>query len=99
MANINVDIEKMRESGKDLQNLSIEFISLINDFYNRINKIPTITKEWIGPTASNYVKVCLAEKENYLKYGNSLKQLGGVLVDYSYKLDDRVKSTEEDLDD
>ena len=99
MSTINVNIEKIKESGKDIKELSFEFINLIDDFYNRINLISTKTNEWIGSSSVEFIRWCMLEKSSYIKYGNSLKELGESLVKYSEELVDRKKDSEEKYND
>lgn len=95
MATINVDIEKVKESGINLKDLSLEFINLINDFYNRINLIPNKTAEWTGKSSNEFVRLCLLEKSSYIKYGTSLKELGECLIKYSEELEKIKRDGEE----
>ena len=97
MANLNVETNKIREAGSTIVDLSFDFIRLVNDFYNRINVIPSITNEWVGHESVNYVKMCMSEKENYFRYANSLKTLGNCLLEFSDKLDELAKEVEDDL--
>lgn len=91
MANIKIESKKIKDAGKDIVELSYDFINLVNSFYNRIGKIPTATHEWVGEESLTYVKMCLSEKEDYLKFADSLKSLGNSLVDFSDKVEERTK--------
>lgn len=95
MSTINVNIEKIKDSGQDIKNLSFEFNNLINGFYNRINLIPIKTNEWIGKNSKEFVRLCMLEKGTYIKYGNSLKELGESLIKYSEELEGIKKDSEE----
>lgn len=95
MSTINVNIEKVKESGKDLKELSFEFNNLINDFYNRINLIPVKTNEWTGKSSTEFVRLCMLERGTYIKYGNNLKELGESLIKYSEELEGIKKDSEE----
>ena len=97
MANIKVDTKKIKNAGNDIKDLSYEFINLINSFYSRINKIPTATHEWVGDESLTYVKMCMSEKENYLRFADSLKSLGNNLVDFSDKIDDTIREVNDEL--
>lgn len=96
MSTINVDIEKVKESGQDIKDLAFDFIELINEFYNRINMIPTKSNEWIGNSSKEFVNLCMLEKSNYIKYGNAIKELGICLINFSEELENRKKDSEDE---
>lgn len=97
MSTINVDIEKIKESGQDIEDLAFDFIELINKFYNRINMIPTKSNEWVGNSSKEFVRLCMLEKSNYIMYGNAIKELGVSLINYSEKLENRKKDSEGEM--
>lgn len=95
--NIDIDTKKIKEAGNNIVNLSFELIEILNNFYRRIDEIPIKTREWVGSKAIDYTKLCDIEKEEYMKYINSLKLLGNSLVTYSENLDNIAKKVEEEL--
>lgn len=97
MISVNIDTVKIKEAGKDIKELSFELLNLINDFYGRINNIPTKTREWVGKESVSFVQLCMSEKEEYLRFINSLKLLGESLIVYSDSLEGRVRGVENEL--
>ncbi len=95
--NFNTDTVKLREAGTNIVDLSFELLELINNFYERINNIPTKTREWVGKEALNYSRLCISEKEEYLKYINSLKLIGENLISLANQLENRTNLVEEEL--
>lgn len=94
---INVDTQKIKQSGNEIIELSFELIEIINSFYGRINNIPTKTREWVGKESEYYSQLCQNEKIEYIKFFNSIRQLGESLVTYSNNLEERANSVEGEL--
>lgn len=97
VVDLNIDTQKIKKAGVEIIELSFEAIEIINSFYTRINNIPTKTREWVGKESEYYSYLCLNEKEQYIKFLNSLKSLGESLITYSNDLEGRANSVEGEL--
>ena len=97
MTQINVDIEKVKNAGKDIISLSSALTNMVDNFYSRISDIPEKTKEWVGVESEKYVQLCLREQEVYINLFNSLSLLGESLVSYSEDLEAMVNSMDDVL--
>jgi len=95
--NINTDTKKIEEAGMNIVDLSFELLDIINGFYERISNVPIKTREWVGKEAISYTKLCVSEKEEYVKLINSLKIIGESLINFSNNLENRVSSMEDEL--
>ncbi len=90
---INVDTKKVRDCGKDMMVAADSYKSNINNLFNRINGVPTRTKEWIGQASLNYSLKVAKEKHAYDQYGKCLNALGEELVNYASELEKAVNLT------
>lgn len=88
MVKIDDDTIKLRTSGETIIKLANEYEETIEDFFRRIQNIPTTTKEWLGISAEKFVSISLLEKPNYIEYGKSLKELGQTLIYYANEVDE-----------
>ena len=80
MIDINYDTAKISALGENLIKLSEDYISLVTSLQARIQKMPNITKEWVGPAAERFVAVVNVEMNNYIELGQALSTYGPSLL-------------------
>lgn len=97
IVNLNTDTKKLKEAGTNIVDLSFELLDVINSFYDRIGNIPTKTREWVGKESLSYTKLCISEKDEYVKFINSLKLVGENLILFSNDFENRINAVEEEL--
>ncbi len=94
MIDLNINTNKLRECGQDIIQLEKEYVQLINELFNRIEQVPTVTEEWLGVSSLRYSKQVGTEKEPYLLYGQELKRIGDFLVQLADDTETIVNKTE-----
>ena len=92
MATINVDTVKLKECGKDIMTISTEIGNELENLFERIAQMPTVTKEWVGQGAIAYAQKAQAEKIQYMQLKDTLYNYGKYLVDCSNKIDTEVNN-------
>ena len=92
MAYIECDTEKMRENGTKIQNLASELNEIINEYYKRIENMPTVTGEWIGDSAEKFVSYVISSKRSTVNFCNSLNSYGKYFVDSAEAIERTTKN-------
>lgn len=95
--NLNIDTKKINEAGTNIVDLSFDLLDIINNFYERINNIPTKTGEWVGKESVYFASLCMVEKEEYVKFISSLKAFGENLISFATNIDNQVNCVENEL--
>ena len=67
MGNLNVDTNKLRESGQDIIDLTRELSEEFEAFFSRVTNMSTRTLEWVGPSSEQFIKRTNIEKIQYIK--------------------------------
>lgn len=91
MTDLNIDTAKLKEAGKDIINLSMELNSNINDLFDRLVKIPTVSLEWVGAGAMEFSRIANAEKIDYINLKNCLYNYGKFLVDTAEDMERTIR--------
>lgn len=95
MANIEINTTKLRECGQDTVRLATEYVEIINDLFQRMYQVPTVTEEWVGTSSTNYANLVIQDKDQYIQYGNMLKKYGNSLINYADSVDEAIRNTRE----
>lgn len=98
MANINMDTVKMRENGKDIMQLTSDLNELLINLYKRIELMPSTTLEWTGNSAFEFVRRLNVEKTEYFKMKDILYKYGKALVDSAEEVENKITSSEREID-
>ncbi len=67
-----IDTELIGNSLKEARNLESELRDEINKLFDRFEKIPTETGEWIGPKAQEYFDIISEDKKQYTDFCDSI---------------------------
>jgi hypothetical protein len=77
VSKINVDSSKLKDTGKEIVTLGLEYTEIINTIFDRINAYSK-SDIWVGPSAENYISLVNTEKSQYDfadDYENSISSL------------------------
>ncbi len=90
MEEIKVDTKRIRECGDDILKLVEELKLTYNEMFTRFEKIPTETREWVGPTAEKYSAAVLGNKPTYMNFAKDLYKYGEYLINCANAYDEIV---------
>ena len=94
MANIKVyiDTNKLRNNGNQIKRLANELNTILDTMFNRIEKMPTSTKEWTGNSALKFANIAKRDKAQYYELKREIEKYGTFLCDSASKLENRVRN-------
>ena len=92
MAEINLDIAKYKAYAQDVKKNTDDFNKLINNFYKRIQGIPTKTGEWYGVSALKFTEAIIPEIEECNEFIERLYSFGNLMIEFSEKMADVEKN-------
>ena len=92
MAEITVNTADMRERGKMISDLTNELRVRIDSFFDRLEKVPTVTKEWTGPAALRYSELAKNDKNEYVTFKDELMSEGMFLVSQADAIEQEINS-------
>lgn len=87
---VNINTKRLRECGNDILKLVEELRDTYCSLFDRIDKIPTTTKEWVGESSEKFVTLVRKDKINYINYINDLKKYGNYLIESANSLDQLI---------
>lgn len=91
MANVNVDTSKLREAGNEIIKLSSELNDNVNGLFERLAKMPVVTREWVGESATEFARLANIDKINYQNLRNSVYNYGRFLIISADQLERAIK--------
>ena len=94
MTEFQMDTIKLKECGKDIINLTQELNEALTTLFTRIDNMPTVTGEWVGDSANEFVRILNIEKKDYIALKNNLADYGKLLLNTSEKLELCVNNNE-----
>lgn len=87
MGSLNVDTNKLRESGQDIIDLTRELSEEFEALFSRITNMSTRTLEWVGPSSEQFIKRTNMEKIQYTKIVQTLNKYGKMLTEVATQYD------------
>ena len=90
MAEIKVDTQKMRDTGTEIMEISIQLNQEFQTLYDRLANMPYQTKEWTGLAAVEFAKAAKGEKCQCFQLKESIYKLGKHLVDEAEFLEKEI---------
>jgi len=87
---IKVDTQRMRECGTNMIKLAGTYRDVMNELFERIEKMPTVTKEWMGIGAREFVKNVNDGKPQYQELGEAIEKYGKHLLETADSMDAAV---------
>lgn len=85
---MRIDTTKMRNRGEEIIRLANLINISVTNYYNLVKSIPN--EAWVGNAADRYVSSILKNKDDSYDLIKSLKAEGNLLIDFSYKLDNKI---------
>lgn len=97
MAYIESDFELLSENGRDIVDYSAELQVLVNNYFNRLNRIP-VTGEMYGTNANLFSEATERERNDYIKFIESIKDIGYQMMEISSIMEEEIRKNEKDLE-
>ncbi len=91
---VELDSSNLYENGKRILELVNELENNIDYIFNRMDGMPTITGEWQGKAAMNFLKNARKDKKQYNNLINVLRSYGNSLVNQAEKINNCTKKVE-----
>lgn len=91
MIYVKHDTNKIKECGQEIISLANQYENLINEIFERLNNID---EAWRGDDANKFINEIKSEENQYIRFGNSLKQYGTALTEVSENVKKTVKETD-----
>ena len=85
-----IDTDKMYDVGNEIVNLATEYELEITRLFKRLNNVPYITKEWVGNQAEKYISIVALDKNEYMDFGEAIKEYGKSLKKCSQMLNEEI---------
>lgn len=76
---IEIDTDILKENGKNLENLAVDYFTINNKVFSRITNVPTVTGEWVGESAKRFASSAAVDKSQYVKFYGITHQYGTYL--------------------
>lgn len=96
MENRKVDTDKLRSIAKDIDLLVNDCKIEINNVYNRINNMPSTTREWVGNTANDYARLVMLEKKGAMNTMDDVKKYSTTLKNIASEVDRIIAKAKEE---
>jgi hypothetical protein len=90
MAITYANLDELHSISKEIVQLANDFDYEINGLFKRISQMPTVTREWVGPTANMYVSKALKDKVQYNTFASDLKNLGFEIESNAYNIQECI---------
>lgn len=97
MTEMEIDTVKMRDCGKDIISLTGELNITIEAMFNRLSNMPINTKEWVGNSSLEFVRIANLDKIQYLELKKALYQYGKYLIDCADYLEKTINEVRRDI--
>ena len=93
MSAIEIDTNKVDDICKQLNITLKNFEEVINNYYNRINKVNSETNEWYGKSADRFVE--LVNNEKNLKVLPTIDEIRLLINELQFESDEFKKKSKE----
>jgi len=80
MIDINYDTVRIRELGNNIIKLSQDYALLMSSLQSRLEKVPTNSKEWVGPAAEKFIAITNSELSSYSELSELIATYGSSLL-------------------
>jgi hypothetical protein len=94
----NCDTEKLLQTSKDIDTLLTEYENDINDFFELLNFRKQDQSAWTGNNAKKYTDVVTLDKQEYLSFGEGIKDISKGYRDFANDLETTIKENEDDCE-
>ena len=96
MSDFKCDSDRLAEDGKKIVNIINSYQKNVNEFFMELQNL-TVNQVWNGDDAETYVQLIGADKQDFVDYGNGIKELGNEMIDFADSLDRKVITSEREF--
>lgn len=75
-----VDTNNALEITDDIKKSIADLEYEINKMFDRLENVPTDTKEWVGASSIKYFSIVAQDRDKYLRFVKSLKDINNEVV-------------------
>ncbi len=72
---------EMKNVSAEIQGLAVDYQTKISQLYTKFSNMTSVTKEWTGNKACEYVRYVLLDKPDMLAVGNQIKAFAKIISD------------------
>ena len=87
------DTKLMKDKGNEIIKLSIEYNSIITNFFKKMTNFPYDTNEWIGSPAELYAEQVSLDKQQYIDFADAIKAFGNKVINAAESIDTCIKTS------
>mgnify|MGYP002522107006 CR=1 FL=1 len=84
---MRVDTTEMKSIASEINQLAVQYQTKISQMYNKFSQMPTVTKEWTGNRAQEYVSYVMLDKTDMMLVGDKIKDFSRAIVDAANKME------------
>lgn len=77
---MKANTDEMKNIASEINSLAVEYQTLITNLYNKFANMPTVTREWTGNKASEYVKYVMLDKSDLISIGSRIKDFSKIII-------------------
>ena len=85
MSDFKCDSDRLADDGKKIINIINNYQKNVNDFFMELQNL-TVNQVWNGNDAELYVRTVSSDKQEFVDYGNGIKELGNEMIDFADSL-------------
>ena len=75
-----VDTNNALEITDDIKKSIVDLEYEINKMFDRLENVPTDTKEWVGASSVKYFSIVAQDRDKYLRFVKSLEDINNEVV-------------------
>lgn len=84
---MKVDTVEMKSIAGEINQLAVQYQTKISQMYNKIAQMPTVTKEWTGNKAQEYVSYVMLDKTDMMIVGDRIKDFAREIIDTANRME------------
>ena len=84
---MKVDTVEMKSIAGEINQLAVQYQTKISQIYNKIAQMPTVTKEWTGNKAQEYVSYVMLDKTDMMIVGDRIKDFARDIIDTANRME------------
>lgn len=93
---MKANTNEMRNIASEIKALAVEYQTKVSQLYTKISNMPSVTKEWTGNKAQEYVRYVLLDKQELMSVGDQIKAFAKVITDDANLIDNTVAKVRKD---
>ena len=92
--NIECDTDNLSEKLENIMGLLVEYENKVNAFFNKL-KFFSDKDAWFGNNAVLYTKLAMQDKQDYIEFGENVKNIVRIIRDFARELDEQIIESED----